>query len=184
MSQTVEELERQIYMLKEQLAEARRNAEPEPIQDFELHNGSGPIKLSALFGAHEDLLVIHNMGASCSYCTLWADGLNTYLPLVASRMAAVLVSPDDPETQARLAAHRGWKFRVVSDQSRKFTTAMGFYGEEGWAPGASGFRRVGDRVYRTNKTNFGPGDDFCPVWPLMDLVGGPKGWEPGDAFGN
>jgi predicted dithiol-disulfide oxidoreductase (DUF899 family) len=44
----------------------------------------------------------------------------------------------------------------------------------------SAFHRNDDgTVVRTGKAIFGPGDDFCALWHLLDLLpGGPKGWEP------
>ena len=34
------------------------------------------IKLSQLFGTKKDLILVHNMGKSCPYCTMWAEGVN------------------------------------------------------------------------------------------------------------
>ena len=40
-----------------------------------------------------DLIVIHNMGASCPYCTLWADGFNGIYDHLADRAAFVALQP-------------------------------------------------------------------------------------------
>jgi len=37
------------------------------------------VRLSSLFGSNKDLILIHNMGRQCSYCTMWADGFNGVL---------------------------------------------------------------------------------------------------------
>jgi hypothetical protein len=35
------------------------------------------------------------------------------------------------------------------------------------------------RIVRTGRAAFGPGDDYCAVWPLFDLLEGGVGkWEP------
>ena len=46
-------------------------------------------------------------------------------------------------------------------------------------PGVSVFRREGDRISRVADTGFQPGDDFCALWHLLELLpGGAKGWSP------
>ena len=52
-----------------------------PVEDVVFESEVGPVRLSELFGEHDDLVIIHNMGASCRYCTLWADGFSGYLRL-------------------------------------------------------------------------------------------------------
>lgn len=181
MNEQVRQLEQRISALKEELSKARAAAVPELVDDHEFVGPDGPIMLSDLFGDHDDLLLIHNMGKSCNYCTLWADGFSGYLRHLEERAAFVVVSPDDPETQRKLAAARGWRFRMVQDASRAFTSAMGMWTEkDGWWPGVSGFHRNPDgSIVRTGVTSFGPGDDFCLPWPMFEmLTGGAKGWEP------
>src|SRR5688572_16261301 len=58
-----------------------------------------PIGIADLFGDKNDLILIHNMGKGCRYCTLWADGINGIHDHLANRAALVLVSPDSPQTQ-------------------------------------------------------------------------------------
>lgn len=74
----------------------------------------GKTSLSELFGDHDQLLVIHNMGQACRYCTLWADGVNGLLPHLEDALSVVFVSKDPPAVQRRLANSRGWRFRQVS----------------------------------------------------------------------
>lgn len=179
MTTEIESLERQIETLKERLAELRHNAPREEVADFEFESLVGGQNLSDLFSDKDELIVIHNMGKSCPYCTLWADGLNGQTRHYENRAAFVVCTPDALEVQAEFAKSRGWDFRMVRDSTKDFSTAMGFWSNElGWYPGASAFVREGDKIYRTGKVIFGPGDDFCGIWPMMDLLGGAKGWEP------
>lgn len=126
-------------------------------------------------------MVVHNMGKSCPYCTLWADGFNGVVDHLGNRAPFVVVSPDDPKTQADFRKSRGWKFEMLSAAQSDFTRDMGFAAEDGspW-PGVSTFRKDADgKIYRTAKTWFGPGDDFCAVWHLLELLPeGVDGWEP------
>lgn len=50
----------------------------------------------------------------------------------------------------------------------------------GYQPGVSVFRRNEDGgITRVAKDHFGPGDFYCGVWHLFDLLAdGPAGWNP------
>lgn len=179
MTEEIQTLERQIEELKEKLAEARHAAPRQEVSDHSFDTSDGPARLSGLFGDRDELIVVHNMGKNCPYCTLWADGLNGMTRHFENRAGFVVVSPDAPAVQKEFADSRGWTFRMASDSSKEFTTAMGYWNEkDGWWPGVSTFVREGDKIYRTGKAIFGPGDDFCAIWPIMDLLGGAKDWEP------
>ena len=65
------------------------------------------VSLLELFRDKDDLLVIHNMGRSCVYCTMWADGLVSSLPHIEDRTAVVVVSPDPADMQREFAESRG-----------------------------------------------------------------------------
>jgi predicted dithiol-disulfide oxidoreductase (DUF899 family) len=120
------------------------------------------------------------MGASCVYCTLWADGFNGIHDHLANRAAFVVSSPDPPDAQRRFAAGRGWRFPMVSHVGTSFAADMGYRSEEGnWRPGVSVFRRAGDRIVRVADTGFEPHDDYCALWHLLGLLpGGAEGWSP------
>ena len=179
-------LEEQIFELKRRRIELRKKAHGEQVENYQLtdHNNQS-VSLADLFGDQKDLLVIHNMGTSCPYCTLWADGFNGVWQYLTDRSAAVVVSGDPVSTQKDFKEKRGWTFPMYSGEGSDFIHAMGFEGEPHpeygkFRPGASAFRKQDDgTIIRTAKTWFGPGDDYCAVWHLLDLFeDGPAGWEP------
>jgi predicted dithiol-disulfide oxidoreductase (DUF899 family) len=170
----------QIDALRVKMRELQASVEPEEVADYALIGRDGPVKLSALFGDRDTLIVIHNMGKTCPACTMWADGYNGLLAHLQSRAAFVITSPDDPETQAAFAASRGWRFRMVSHQGSDIAADMGYRSEKGgWLPGISVFQREGDRIVRVSDQQLGPGDDFCSVWHFLDMLPqGRDGWRP------
>ncbi len=178
-AERITEYRRQITDLREKLRAAQASIEPEEVKDYELRRaGGGKVKLSELFGDKDTLLVVHNMGASCPYCTLWADGFNGVFDHLRNRAAFVLTSPDTPEQQQKFAQGRGWRFPMVSCQGTTFPQDMGYW-RDGPMPGVSVFKRVGGHIARVSDTSFSPGDDFCSVWHFLDLIPeGAAGWQP------
>lgn len=69
-SATLTEYRKQIAALRDKMREARAAAEPEEVRDYVFTNFDGSVHLSELFGDKPNLIVIHNMGSSCPYCTL------------------------------------------------------------------------------------------------------------------
>jgi predicted dithiol-disulfide oxidoreductase (DUF899 family) len=174
---------REIAVLRDKMRVLQKKAEPEDVEDYRFATTDGPVRLSQLFGDKKYLFVIHNMGKGCPNCTMWADGFNGVRPHLENRAAFVLSSPDNPETQRAFSASRGWHFRMVSHQGTSFAADMGYRGEQGWLPGVSVFRRDGARIYRISDTSFSPGDDFCTVYHLFDLLPeGAAGWRPNFAY--
>jgi predicted dithiol-disulfide oxidoreductase (DUF899 family) len=172
---------RQIDALREQMRALQASREPQEVaEDYVLAGGIGPVRLSALFGDKPDLIVIHNMGKACAYCTLWADGYNGIYPHLADRAGFVVASPDPPDVQRDFAASRSWRFPMVSHASTSFAADMGYRAPSGgWLPGISVFRRDGARLLRVADAGEGPGDDFCALWHLFDMLpGGAGDWRP------
>ncbi len=170
---------------QQRVAELRRQLPAEPVADYELTGPDGKTKLSAMFGDKSDLILIHNMGAGCPYCTMWADGFNGVLHHLESRAAFVVVSPDAPEVQQRQASKRGWRFQMYSAKGTTFIEEMGFGSEEEHydshaMPGVSALHKNTDgSIVRVARDFFGPGDLYCGVWHLFDLLrDGPDDWEP------
>ena len=137
-----EELEK----AQQKLAELRRRLPHEPVSDYQLQGADGPVSLSALFGEKEDLILVHNMGSGCSYCTMWADNFNGVAHHLQDRAAFALVSADSPAAQQEFARGRGWRFPIYSAAGSTFTAEMGFQSPaggfmSGYQPGVSVFRK-------------------------------------------
>ena len=169
-----------IGALRKQMHRVQQRVEPQPVADYTFSTARGPKRLSELFGAKQDLFVIHNMGSSCPYCTLWADGYNGLYAHLRSRASFVVSSPDPPAVQARFARTRGWRFPLVSHQGTTFAKDMGYRSRSGgFLPGISAFRREASRIVRLSDAPWAPGDDFCSLWHVLDLL--PEGhawWQP------
>ena len=151
----------------------------EQVDDYELLGSENQkINLSKLFGQKNDLVLIHNMGKTCPYCTMWADGFNGLLPHLEDRSAFVVSSPDEPPTQKEFANSRGWKFKMVSTKGTSFAKDMGFEKDGMPQPGVSVFYKDGSKIIRVGCDNFGPGDRYCPSFPLFDLLkDGTNNWQ-------
>ena len=174
------EFRNEIAAIRKKMRAAQADAEPEEVADYQLATLQGTVRLSELFAGKTDLIVIHNMGTTCPNCTLWADGLNGIYHHLADRAAVVVASPDPPEVQQRFAESRGWTFPMVSHQGTSFAEDMGYRSKSGgWLPGISVLKRDGKRILRVSDASFEPGDDFCALWHILDLLpGGAGDWAP------
>jgi predicted dithiol-disulfide oxidoreductase (DUF899 family) len=175
----IQALEQEIGEKKSRLAELRRQNR-EPVQDYVLDTFEGPRNLSHFFGDKDELVVIHNMGRSCKYCSLWADGMTGFTKHIMSRAGFVLVSADSGKVVHETARARGWNMPVAGNGESGFERDMGFTDDKGspW-PGISVFTREDGQIYRHGYSNLGEGDAFCAIWHVWDLF--PKGyddWEP------
>jgi predicted dithiol-disulfide oxidoreductase (DUF899 family) len=180
----IQALEQELMEKRRELTEMKKEQTRAEVEDYELKNSSGSIKLSALFGDKEDLVVIHNMGKSCAYCTMWADGLNGLLDHLEDRATVVMVSPDTPDVQSEFADSRNWRFNMISGDGANFIEDMGFRHEDGeqswWMPGMSTFHKSTDgKITRVGKDFFGPGDVYNGAWHMFDFLNeGAKDWQP------
>ena len=167
---------RQIADLRDKMRQARAKSEPEDVSDYVFATSEGSVRLCELFRGKDDLIVIQNMGTSCPSCTLWADGFNGVYDHLVSRAAFVVSSPDPPAVQKTFAASRGWRFPMVSHAGTTFAADMGYRAKNGgWLPGISVFRREPNRILRVADAEFAPGDDFCSLWHIFDLLPGGAG---------
>ena len=169
----------QIADLRKKMRDLQSDIEPEKVQDYDFSTLTGNVKLSQLFREKKILFVIHNMGIGCPYCTLWADGFNGILGHLQDRAAFVMSTPDTPGKQHSFAESRGWNFTMVSHEGTNFAEDMGYKGDDHWQPGISVFKKREGQIIRVSNTSFGPGDDFCNIWHIFDLIPeGPDGWQP------
>jgi len=178
----IKQLETKLDQLHQQLGELKQKRDSQAVAEYTLKDLSGnDIKLSMLFGDKDDLILVHNMGKSCTYCTMWADGFIGMQPHLEDRAAFVVTTPDDPAVIKEFADSRDWTFRLYSVKEGPFKKDMGFESDDGSPqPGVSVFHKNTDgTIQRTGSDFFGPGDRYCAVWPFLDMLkDGPNGWEP------
>lgn len=177
----IAELEKEI-MEKKQLLKQLKKAEPNvPVKNYEfLTRGGQSISLLELFGVHNELIVVQNMGKSCSYCTMWADGFSGVYDYLVSKAPFVLATPDSSEVQQAFAKERNWPFPMVSTINNSFKEDMGFEKDGYQYPGVSTFKKEDDgSIFLVANDVFGPGDDYSSPWHFFDLLdSGAKGFNP------
>jgi len=182
LEQEIESKEKELMRVKEELVTLRKQLPTVTAKDYTFTTSGGEkVHLSELFGDKNELIVIHNMGKSCSYCTLWADGFNGFTKHIENRASFVLTSPNDFQTLAEFSKSRGWAFNCVSTEGTTFKEDFGFKDEKGFPlPGVSVFIKNDDgRIEHYTKASFGPGDDYCSIWSLFELLPeGSNGWGP------
>ncbi len=175
-------LYQELTRLRERLNQLKHETAKGEVADYELTGSAGKtVKLSELFGDKNDLIVVQNMGKSCPYCTLWADGFIGLAEHLSDRAAFVLVSPDSSDVVRDFADSRGWNFTVLSSAGSDFKKDLGFENEQGeFMPGVSTFRRGDDgSIKNTANDMFGPGDNYCAAWHFFDLLqDGSNDWSP------
>ena len=166
-----EKLEFEIMEKAQRLAALRREEGDSAVTDYGFQTLAGETSLSGLFAGRERLLLIHNMGQGCRYCTLWADGINGVLGHLEDAMAVALVSKDTPEIQRRMALDRSWKFRMASHGGGAYMADQCAMGEHANNPGAAVYERKDSKIVRHGRAAFGPGDLYSPVWHFLALAG-------------
>lgn len=176
----------QIVALQKRRRAIFATSEGDKVRDYTFKRPNGAdVKLSQLFGDGHELMLVHNMGRRCNYCTLWADGFNGVWKHLDDRAAFVVVSPDQPEVQDEFAKSRNWGFPMASCAGTSFTKDMNMEENTGeYWPGISTFTKEKDgTILRRAYTYLGPGDPFCPVWHIFDMLPqGENDWNPKDAY--
>lgn len=181
----LDEKYQEVYKLRAEIVAMSKAQGEEEVDNYVFHDKDGrAVTLSDLFGRHDELIVIHNMGKSCPYCTLWADGLSSSTPHILDRCGLALTTPNDVETMRSFAENRHWQFPYYSAAENTFTYDMGFCevredGKKSYWPGFTTFLKKEGRMYRIACDTFGPGDFFSPIWPMMGMLHhSDKEWHP------
>lgn len=171
MTNEIQELEKKIYEMTTRLNELRKDHSGEMVQNYQFATMDGDVTLLDMFGEKDRLLLIHNMGQGCRYCTLWADGFNGFLTHLESAVSVFLVSKDSPDLQRTFANSRNWRFRLASHSGGDYIREQTVMEGQDNMPGAVVYERSGDRITRKNAAVFGPGDQFCSLWNLLGMAG-------------
>lgn len=167
----IQKLENEIFERTQKLSQLRKDAKPTKVKNYVFSNLEGSVDLLSLFAGKDVLFAIHNMGQGCRYCTTWADGFNAFLPHLEDRFSVVLLSKDPPEIQRQFANSRGWRFRMASHAGKDYMKDQNVLPGEGNTPGIVCYVREGETIFRKNFSIFGPGDQFCALWPILSLAG-------------
>lgn len=184
MNATIQQLQKEIREKQQELIAARKQLPPEELKDYTLRDKEGKeVQLSDLFGTSDELLLIHNMGKECPYCTMWADGLRGFTEVIADRMPWVLISPNEPAVLKAFSENRNWQFKVLSFHDSAIGRDLGFEklheGKRSFMPGVSALIRKNGNIYRVAYDYFGPGDYYNAAWHFFDLFPkGVNGWTP------
>lgn len=175
----IQQVEQEIYALVKRLEALRRESPLLPINNYQFSTLLGNVSLLDLFAGKQQLFAIHNMGQGCRYCTLWADGLNGFLPHLENQFAVVLLSKDKPEVQRTFANARKWRFTMASHGGGEYIRQQSVIPGDSNSPGIVCYEREGNRIFRKNATAFGPRDQFCSIWHILSLAGvQPDDWIP------
>jgi predicted dithiol-disulfide oxidoreductase (DUF899 family) len=175
----IEQLEAEIAQKIARLGELRRGAARAAVPNYTFSTLEGDVHLLDLFAGQSRLLAIHNMGQGCRYCTLWADGINAFLPHLESALAVVLLSKDPPAAQRAMANARGWRFRTASHGGGDYIREQSVIAGQDNMPGVVCYERQGDQILKMSSAVFGPGDLYCSLWHLLRLAGiGEEDWTP------
>ncbi len=180
MNERIHQLQKEIAEKRKEILALRKQVPLEIINDYTFKDKDGKeVTLSSLFDERDELMVVHNMGKECSYCTMWADGLRGYSEIISDRMPWVLVSPNEFAVMEAFAAPRNWNFRYLSFHGTDFGYDLGYEKRKGehssFHPGVSALIRKDGKIYRAAQDAFGPGDDYNPAWHFFSLF--PKGYD-------
>jgi len=169
-------IEQKIEEMRKKRIELNSKLAAMDLKDYTLRDRDGKdVKLSEMFGEKDHLILIHNMGKGCPYCTMWADGFKDTYKEIEKKASFVLVSPDKPEVHKEFAEAHGWNYRSYSANGTDFIFDMGYDfikdGKHNYWPGVSVFHKdENGNIKRVAKDFFGPGDFYCNIWHFIDLL--------------
>ncbi len=172
----LKDIEQKIEEMRKKKIELNSKLAAMDVKDYTLRDRDGKdVKLSEMFGEKDHLILIHNMGKGCPYCTMWADGFKDTYKEIEKKASFVLVSPDKPEVHKEFAESHGWNYRTYSANGTDFTFDMGYDfikdGKHNYWPGVSVFHKdEKGNIKRVAKDYFGPGDFYCNIWHFLDLL--------------
>jgi predicted dithiol-disulfide oxidoreductase (DUF899 family) len=175
----IQQYEKDIHELNKKLTTLRAETPAKPVHNYKFRTLSGTTTLKDMFADKEQLMVIHNMGQGCRYCTLWGDGINPFLPHLENMMSVVLVSKDSPELQRIFANSRNWRFQMASHGGGSFMLEQSNSSHGDNFAGISVFELRDSNIMLKNRSEFGPYDQFCSMWNLLSLAGlNEESWTP------
>ena len=169
-TEDIKALEKKIYELSAELQQLQKSQPGIEVPNYEFDSTAGKVTLLELFGQHDKLLAIHNMGQGCRYCTVWGDGINGFIPHLESALSVVMLSKDSPEVQRQFSNSRQWRMRMASHGGGKYMNEQVATEHGSNEPGAATYERRGNKIFKLNASSFGPGDQYCSMWNFLGLA--------------
>jgi predicted dithiol-disulfide oxidoreductase (DUF899 family) len=168
-------------------------------EDYLFDSATGPIRLSELFDAGQDTLLIYNfmfgpqMAEACPYCSSILDSVDGAAPHVTQRVNLAIVAKSPIDRILTFARERGWRsLRLLSAAGNSYN--RDYHGESDAGdqfPMMNVFTRRRGRIYHTWGTELfyakpERGQDprhvdlIWPVWSLLDMTPEGRGakWGP------
>lgn len=169
----IQVLEAEIETRSDELSQLRQRLEPIKIRDYEFETIQGlSQRLSDLIHEEDGLVMVHNMGRTCPYCTTWADGFSDSYHRISSKVPFLVTSKESPEQQEKNRQERNWAFPMVSSQNNRFLEDLGFRKDGMVYPGLTYLtKNEAGEIFSHGLHVFGPGDEFGMLWHILDLVG-------------
>jgi len=159
------------------------------------------VSLAALFReGKDDLIVYHFMfdptwDEPCSFCSMWSDGYNGFLPFILDKVNFAVVAKAPPAKLKATADLKGWKFDFLSSGGSDFNHDFHVEKAEGefkgynygsgwpWAatqyPGLSVLTKRNGKIFHTYSTYSRGLETSNSAWAIFDLLPfGRDGWGP------
>jgi len=167
--------------------------------DYVFDSAGGPVKLSQLFDAGKDTLLVYNfmfgpqMAEPCPSCSSILDSVDGAAPHVTQRANLVIVAKSPIDRILAFTRGRGWgSLRLLSSGGNTYNRDYHGENEKGdQLPMMNVFTRRRGRIYHTWGTElfFAPPDRgqdprhvdlIWPVWQLLDMTPEGRGakWGP------
>lgn len=166
--------------------------------------GDRPVRLSELFGAGQDTLVLYSYmfgptaSAPCPLCTSMLDSLDGAAPHIGQHVGLAVVAKASASRLAEVAASRGWRhLRLLSSGGTRYNADYLAEDADGnqW-PMLNVFRRTDAGIHHAWGSELfyaarAPGqhtrhvDSIWPLWNVLDLTPGGRHptWLPALAYG-
>ncbi|MEW6280614.1 MAG: DUF899 family protein [Candidatus Eremiobacterota bacterium] len=204
------EMEADLVVQMERVAEERRRLPQGGVvpEDYPFDAQEGSLRLSALFGAHDCLLLYALMygpqAQPCPNCCSLLDGFNAVAPHLTRRVALAVVARSPIGRTLELARSRGWgNLRMVSSANNTYNLDYGAEDRQGHQlPMMNVFVRKGEAVHhfwgtellhsswdsqgsRLKGADPRHMDLVWPLWPLLDMTPQGRGtdWYPSLSYG-
>ncbi len=192
-------VEKELTRFGDRVSARRRRLPMTPVDDYEFTGPDGPVRLSQLFGEHDQLVLQFVMfhpdwTDACPSCTWAVDNLPRRLDLLAEKSVTfAMVSRAPVEKLVAYQRKRGWEdLTWVSSAGTGFHTDWGWTQDDGDQPGYSYLLKHGDEVFLTYRAVHRGTEAVLPVAAMwdrsvygrqQDFEDSPAGWPQEPTYG-